>query len=519
MELIRKPIHYTQTGKNIFDQFYLDEDYNVPEQKEDIQRIICGSAVLSAEDIRPVENYIRVAGKIHFRVLYMTDQGEPHPAVLEGKIPFEEMVYAESDGNETFFLCNSRTEFTPSQVHPRKLSLKITAEIEIGREWIRDEELTEDIDSDIQICRKTKKMNLLKLAVSKRDTYRIKEEITLPGTKESIGQMLFADVSLRKPDIRMGQDEVLLRGELQFFCMYISAGGDTEWMDQTVPFEGRILCDGVSENMYYHIRHTLEDVITDIRLDEDGQMRVIGIEGTLALRMNIYMEEEAELLDDLYSLEQNCTFDTRETVLEELLVQNQSRCRVAERLSLPEIRDSILQILHSTAAVQIENEEYVPEGIRIEGILHLTFLYLKSDDAEPYGSWRGMIPFSYTAEYPDIPDGASDSLAYDVEQLAVTLAGSDTVEVKAVLSFDIFLRRLTPVHVITDVTLSEQDVDQTASKPGVVGHIVQDGEDLWGLAKKYLTTVQGIMDINGLENEKISTGDKLLIFKENVSIL
>ena len=37
MELIRKPIHYTQEGKSIYDQFYLDEDYNVPDQKEDVQ--------------------------------------------------------------------------------------------------------------------------------------------------------------------------------------------------------------------------------------------------------------------------------------------------------------------------------------------------------------------------------------------------------------------------------------------------------------------------------------------------
>ena len=44
MELIRKPIHYTQEGKSIFDQFYLDEDYNVPDQKEDVKRIIQGKA-------------------------------------------------------------------------------------------------------------------------------------------------------------------------------------------------------------------------------------------------------------------------------------------------------------------------------------------------------------------------------------------------------------------------------------------------------------------------------------------
>ena len=88
MELIRKPIHYTQAGKSIFDQFYLDEDYSVPEQNADVQRVVCGSARLSAEEIRPVENYIRITGKLYFRVLYMTDPGDPKPAVLEGRLPY-----------------------------------------------------------------------------------------------------------------------------------------------------------------------------------------------------------------------------------------------------------------------------------------------------------------------------------------------------------------------------------------------------------------------------------------------
>ena len=200
-------------------------------------------------------------------------------------------------------------------------------------------------------------------------------------------------------------------------------------------------------------------------------------------------------------------------------MQNQSRCRVTEKLSLPELRDDVLQIIHSTGSIQVENEEYVAEGIRIEGILHLSFLYLRSSDEEPYGSWQGMVPFSYLIEYPDMPGSVSDSLTCHVEQLAVTLAGSEAVEVKAVLSFDVFLRRMLTVQVITEVSLSPQDMEQAADGPGIVGHIVQSGEDMWGLAKKYMTTVEGIMEINGLSDEKVSPGDKLLIFRENVSIL
>ena len=500
MELIKRPIHYTQEGKSIFDQFYLDEDYNVPDQKDDVSRIIQGSAECRTEDIRPVENYVKVTGKIYFRILYMTASGVPKPAVLEGSFPFEEMVYAESDGNETYFIRGVRTEFTGTVVNSRKLSLRVMAEMEIGRERLRDEELTEDVESEIPVYRKMERMNLLKLAVSRKDTYRIKEEIILPGTKESIGQVLFADIGSRKLDIRLGQDEILLRGELLVFCMYLS-------------------CDGVTESMYHHIRHSLEDTLADIRLDEDGEMRILGIEATLALRMNIYEEEATEVLRDMYSLEQVCEFDTRDVVYEELLMQNQSRCKVSERLALPELKEDVLQILHSQGNIQMESEQHTDEGIRVEGILHLSFLYLRGDDAEPYGSWKGIIPFSYLIEYPSMPDRVESSLSSHVEQLAVTLAGSEAVEVKAVLAFDVFLRKQIPIEMITDVRTRPADEEAAEERPGIAGHIVQEGEDMWSLAKKYMTTVEGIMEINGLDSENVRQGDKLLILKENVSIL
>ena len=56
-------------------------------------------------------------------------------------------------------------------------------------------------------------------------------------------------------------------------------------------------------------------------------------------------------------------------------------------------------------------------------------------------------------------------------------------------------------------------------RPGITGYIVRDGDILWDLAKKYNTTVEGIMEVNDLESGDIKAGDRLLIFKENMSIL
>src|SRR5699024_4294518 len=145
---------------------------------------------------------------------------------------------------ESYYLQNVRTEFTASVVHSRKLSLRVMVEMEVGRESLKDEETTADIDSEIPVYRKKQKINLLTLAVAKKDTYRIKEAVTLPGTKESIGQILLTDIRSRKLDIRPSRDELQIRGELLVFCMYLSGEEKTDWISQSVPYEGRIPCEG-----------------------------------------------------------------------------------------------------------------------------------------------------------------------------------------------------------------------------------------------------------------------------------
>lgn len=519
MELIKNSIHSIQEGKNIYERFYMDEECNIPEQKDEVRRVIFSEAKMKTEDIRQVENYIRVSGKAYYRILYMNEGVDAKPGVIEGKVPFEEMIYCDSSGNETFFVRNTRTEITVSVVHSRKLGIRIMAEIEIGREWIRDEELTADVQSSSPIYKKIKKVNLLRVAVMKKDTYRIKEEVMLPGTKESVGQLLVSDLESRKLDIRVGQDEISFRGEVLLFCMYMSADEKADWLEQIVPYEGKIPCSGAAEGMYSHIRHSLEDVIVDVRLDEDGEMRILELEATLVLGMNLYSEDETDILCDMYSLKKKCVAETKEVQLEELLMQNQSKCKVTERLALPELKDDVLQILHSSGSIQLESEQYEKDGIRIEGVLHLTFLYLRGNDQEPYGSWQGIVPFSYFIDYAGMPEHACGNISSHVEQLLVTLAGSEAVEVKAVLAFDIFLREMQNVSMITDGSEEDLNMEAISDGPGIVGHIVQKGEDLWCLAKKYMTTVDGIKSVNGLDNDTVSPGDKLLIFKENVSIL
>ena len=51
MEYVTKQMQTYQTGKSITDQFYIDDDYNVPDAKGDVKRVILGEGTLHVEDL------------------------------------------------------------------------------------------------------------------------------------------------------------------------------------------------------------------------------------------------------------------------------------------------------------------------------------------------------------------------------------------------------------------------------------------------------------------------------------
>ncbi len=107
-------------------------------------------------------------------------------------------------------------------INSRKLSLKVLAELLVSSEGKKETELTMDVENSEKLYKKKETTQLLGLFSGGRDIYRIKEEVTLEGTKENIGTLLWTELSSRKLDTRIGTDEIELRGNCCFLSVRVS---------------------------------------------------------------------------------------------------------------------------------------------------------------------------------------------------------------------------------------------------------------------------------------------------------
>lgn len=518
MEQIKRMIRSNEIGRRITDQFYLDEDLNVPDSKCDARRVVFGEGRVKVDEMKPVERYIKVSGRLDYQILYEAE-GEAEKLVsLQGKLPFEEMVYMEEEPAGQFFVKSCEAELTVTLIHSRKVNMKAEITMEIGSEGEQERFITEDVEEEA-LYKKFRPLDLLKLHAVKKDVYRIKEEMRIPGTKENIGELLYKDVELRKLDTRLGEETLTLRGELQVFCLYESQDGKADWTEQSVPFEGTLECPGAEDGMYHYVYAELTDDNMEARMDEDGEMRILGMEASLEVRYTVYEEEQVKILEDVYSINKDLAVEKEEMMLESLVMQNQSRCKLTEQMTLPELKEGALQICHTSGFMQMEAVQIVPGGLQVEGLLNLSFLYIKADDEKPFDVWRGMVPFTHLIEAPYTEPEMRYDISGTLEQLSISLMGSGETEIRAALSFRVFLRRPEKIRNICGMQMEPLDPKEIENAPGMVGYIVKEGDTLWDIAKRYRTSEESIRKANGTEEGGPKPGDRILIFKENMSIL
>jgi LysM repeat protein len=308
---------------------------------------------------------------------------------------------------------------------------------------------------------------------------------------------------------------MMLDGELMVFIIYQGEGENApvQWMEESIPFSGEIEVPDVTEDMVPVVTVRLIHRDIEAKPDSDGEMREIDVDAVLELDMKLYKEESMELLNDLYSTNRDLALQTGEACFDKILTKNMSKCKIVEKITLDQA-DRILQICHSEGTVKIDDREVKEDGLHVEGVLEVKILYMTSDDTQPIQCAVEDIPFHFLIEAPGINDLTICQLNPGLEQLSAVMIGGGNVEVKATISLDLLALQPVCEQIITGVTDSPMDFNNLQKLPGIVGYIVQPGDTLWKIAKKFHTTVDTIMTTNGLTESTIKPGDRLILVKE-----
>jgi hypothetical protein len=494
----------------------IDEDINVPDIKPDIDKILQSNCVVNITGIDVYDSKVIVKGDFNCKVLYvpLNDSKPVHNMI--SLIPIEENInmddVVKNDIIKTEYVIEEM-KITP--INTRKINIKSILQVKVIVDEKKEMYVPMDISGAESVQSKWDDITICTMHTSKKEIYKVKDELALPSSKPNIMEILWYDRTLKNKEIRLLDDKINVKGTIALATLYLGESGENklEFVENEIPFNGVIECNGVNEDMYHDIDIKIIDDKIQIRPDADGEERVLSIDIVTSLDIKVYSEEKNNVLADVYSLSNELNLDREVVKYETLLCKNQSQCKIKETIEIDSNEPEIMQIYYATGDVNIDNIDIYEDKVEVEGVAFCKIMYVAADDNSPINVYNTVIPFNQVIDAEGIREDCRMSIRPSVNYINCSMLGEKEVEVKCGVTLDAIIFDNKELDVISGISEEELDGNKIQSIPSVVGYIVKDNETLWDIAKTYYTKVDNIRETNNLDVGEVKRGDKLIIVK------
>lgn len=515
MEIKLQSIHMNRVKCRNALRLTVDDDVNVPDNKPDVRSVIwkTGSVRLNEKKANGTRLYLK--GTLTYHVLYLSEEEETPVQSVQGELAFDESVeLPENCSGDTISVRTEVEDLDITMIHSRKLAIRALLGIMVQAEELHDVRAAVALQDAPGVHTQTRVIPVTSIVADKKDTARLREEVFLPSGKDGIAELLYWELEMRNTEARAREGMLEVRGELSLFALWQSDREEREFesFETTLPFKTEFELSGCREGLIEDVgvRLTNENIL--VKADEDGEERLLEIEAVLEADMKLYEEGEMELLSDLYATDCRLTPVLQEEEYENLLLKNESRMRVSERLPLPEGMPGMLQICRGSAEIKPDVCIREEETLKLSGVLEVCLLYISEEDEKPLQSYRTELPFTHQIEVRGLTGESTYDIRCHVAESAFGMVRSGEAELKAELVFSVVAMENRKEEMIVDTQKEAFEEERLEKLPSMVGYTVKQGESLWDIAKRYYTAPEEIVRLTE-HNGEVREGDLLLVVK------
>lgn len=519
MELERKYVNLNRQKGRAVSQVTLEEDLNVPDQKPDIFQVIHRQGEFRPDEIKGEAGKVKVRGIFLYRILYIGEGNDRMPEILEGSIPVDETVFLnELEEGDMLDFWWELEDLHTSAIHSRKANVKCVLSLTAEAFSEQPVPLVESPEEEPYLYLQTRPVRLQQEVIHKKDTLRVREDLNLPPGRPNIRRILWKEMRLQGTEVRPEEGRLLVKGELVVFFLYESdeERGRIQWLEQGIPFRSEVECPACHAALFGKAEVTLQRGEMDLQPDYDGEPRLVRVDAVMELQLRYFEDRTCEALWDAYSLSREVIPQRQNYHWDYVQQVSDSRTRVNGRVKLGEEDPKMLQILNSGAQLHLDHTEKTERGLLIQGNIEFWTLYTTEDDARPLGCLSHIFPFEHTVEMQNKDAFCAWQTFLCLDQLMAGMLDSQEIEMKAVLQVQTVFREPEELELVEELSEEPLNMERLKKLPGLVIHVVQEGETLWDISKHHATTCEGVRQLNGLKDELVP-GQKLLLVKEIAS--
>lgn len=500
-------------------QILLEEDVIVPDSKPDIDFIIRAFGIPFIETVKPGDGKVDIAGEVLIDVLYQSKNSDVPLHNVTTSMAIDESINIDGvDKNSNIALKLDMQSLDFNVINDRKFNIKTILNAYVENIEETEVEVVKNISDAENIQMKTGKISVTNVVENKRDRFNIKEELAIPAGKPNIREVLQTNISIADKSVKPMDGRVSVNGKLLVSTMYVGDNDESiiEVVDYEIPFNGYIESKNVLEDMLVKSNLALNQKKVRVLQNDDGEDRILDLEAVVGADLKVMDNREIEVIEDAYSLESPLEIAREAFSYQAVKGKNEARVTHVENIRLDENDNDIMQIQKVWGTVSLEDVAIEEDKIIVSGVINLEVMYIVNNDNEPVKTAYYSIPFEHEIESKGLKSGMSADVTAQISDTIFNMLTNNELEVRTDINFEALVSENNEGTIITEINISDEgsNINSVAS---IIIYVVQKGDTLWNIAKKYNNTVDDIVEINDIENpDLIYPGQRLLILKKVV---
>ncbi|WP_058485858.1 DUF3794 and LysM peptidoglycan-binding domain-containing protein [Defluviitalea phaphyphila] len=521
LEFIKDSIEFDQQVCKEKVQVIVEEDIIVPDVKPDIVKVLQLDGKVNLEQVEIFTDRLNYRGEVKVCILYAAEGSDRLVHSMVVSLPLDDFINMDGIKKEmTYTLEHNLEHLDFMLINSRKLTIKALVEIEAKVAEKIENEIIVGVNSSLPIQIQKKSFDFYRTIAANQDKMIIKDELSVPTGKPNIHEILNTDIKLCNKEFKVGNGVISLKGDLNIKTLY--AGSMTEnqmdYMEHQIPFNGTIECPGAKEGMFCNIDIKMINEYIQVRPDLDGEERILDVEVVLLVNAKAISMEEVQIIDDAYCPGKNIKLEKKKLLYKKILNKNRENILLNENISLDSDALDIDYIYNVKVKPNIEEIKLMENKIFLEGVFEIELVYITQDNEEPICNYETIIPFNQSLEAEKSNIDKKVEIQFDIDDILCNLISKKDVEIKIILGIDFEIIDEQETDIITDMTEEDIDPNTFINMPSLIIYMVQDGDTLWKIAKKYNSTIEELVSINDIEDpDNIYPGQKLLIIKKVVT--
>ena len=474
-------------------------DMIVPDSKPDILNTITTNGIPCIYKKEIMEGKIRIDGNIMTYIMYLADGNTDNIRGLNTGLDFSETInIPELEMGMDVELIPTVKFIECRVLNGRKIAIKVTIEISMKIYSMEAIEIITDVgDEDIQILSKTIKVNSL-LGNGSTKVFS-KENISIPNT-DNLAEILSIQIGLVDKDIKISYNKILAKSEIEVKMAYLTEEGNICKTQTRLPLVGFIDMPNVKEENICETSYMIRNVMIKPNSIEEHS---VYIEMEVEISCMVYEEKEIKTIQDMYCPGKKMDF---KKMMVNTITNKESKrntCNIREKVNVSGLENGTIVDVVINPIINKENK--LNGKIVYEGEVELNFIFT-DNSVVGINTKKVTVPFEQTVD--GILENCKIETNIEVNsQEFINQLG--TVNSNLDLNFETNTYRTTSIPVINDIVVEEQDELEDYS---VIIYVAKQGDTLWKIAKRFGSTVDDIVRVNGIERpDKLNVGEKIYI--------